>query len=168
MWAFFSKGISIILALKIHLCAEAPFFLPTQREPIHQFSVRLLNMSTSSVCVRLMMGRHFQGDWEGSSSWMTNYLSFFLSDNTLFMRKQAGQPTIQHAWILASVTFCHCSKCVLIKLSKLKMYSLSLSIWWNGHERAHIRALASSKSIMPLKADIFPIGFAAAQPISAH
>ena len=33
---------------------------------------------------RLMMRRHFQGDWEGWSPRMTNYPSFPLSDNTLF------------------------------------------------------------------------------------
>lgn len=73
----FINHILIILAFKIHLFSNTPSCLRVQSEPIHQFNVRPLRMSPSSVCIRLMMERHFQGDWEGWSSWMTNYRAFF-------------------------------------------------------------------------------------------
>jgi len=90
---------------------------------------------------------------------------FFLNDNRLFMSKT------KHACDLTDFTACSgfgrcnppsfqisCNKNVL---SNRKMYSLSLSL----HGRTHIIVLASSKSIIPLKANIFLISLAAAKPI---
>lgn len=73
---------------KINILIETPSSLTEQREIFHQSNVRSLNMSPSSVCKRLMITRHFQGDWEGWSHRMTNYPLFFLNDNTLFMSKR--------------------------------------------------------------------------------
>lgn len=85
---------------KIHLfvgMAKASRCQPAQSEPIHQFNVKPLNMSLWSVCIRPMMGRHFQGDLEKQSGWVINCPSFSLNDNTLFMGKQGlTHLTMQH------------------------------------------------------------------------